>query len=398
VRGNAGAEISRGWRLALACATALVVLADLGVAAAAVRHVGQWDFVCFWLYGHAVAAHANVYAPQTFAQLALPVPVDMAFRREILGVGFPYPPPSIVLFAPLGALANLRLASLLWMTLQLGALGGAIALLARGAGAARGLAIAAFALALPSTAIGLGLQQTTPLALLAVVVAGGGAPRGGIARGVAAGLAVIVKPVLVVVPLWLALRRRGSAFLAALVTLALATATALPLIGPGGLASYRAENPAARLPAGVFSESGAASLYAALLRARGDVGSFAGPLHDATFVTLAAVATLVTLGLTLRAQAAGGDLTLGLWIALGLALYPGTGAAYALLLVPSAVALARRLPAARGALAAAIAFALVTLTAAEGPGSFAAIAVLWLTLATTLGLRLRPARRPVPAV
>jgi len=398
VRGNAGAEISRGWRLALACATALVVLADLGVAAAAVRHVGQWDFVCFWLYGHAVAAHANVYAPQTFAQLALPVPVDMAFRREILGVGFPYPPPSIVLFAPLGALANLRLASLLWMTLQLGALGGAIALLACGAGAARGLAIAAFALALPSTAIGLGLQQTTPLALLAVVVAGGGAPRGGIARGVAAGLAVIVKPVLVVVPLWLALRRRGSAFLAALVTVALATATALPLIGPGGLASYRAENPAARLPAGVFSESGAASLYAALLRARGDVGSFAGPLHDATFVTLAAVATLVTLGLTLRAQAAGGDLTLGLWIALGLALYPGTGAAYALLLVPSAVALARRLPAARGALAAAIAFTLVTLTAAEGPGTFAAIAVLWLTLATTLGLRLRPARRPVPAV
>jgi len=398
VRGNAGAEISRGWRLALACATALVVLADLGVAAAAVRHVGQWDFVCFWLYGHAVAAHANVYAPQTFAQLALPVPVDMAFRREILGVGFPYPPPSIVLFAPLGALANLRLASLLWMTLQLGALGGAIALLACGAGAARGLAIAAFALALPSTAIGLGLQQTTPLALLAVVVAGGGAPRGGIARGVAAGLAVIVKPVLVVVPLWLALRRRGSAFLAALVTVALATATALPLIGPGGLASYRAENPAARIPAGVFSESGAASLYAALLRARGDVGSFAGPLHDATFVTLAAVATLVTLGLTLRAQAAGGDLTLGLWIALGLALYPGTGAAYALLLVPSAVALARRLPAARGALAAAIAFTLVTLTAAEGPGTFAAIAVLWLTLATTLGLRLRPARRPVPAV
>src|SRR5450755_4478166 len=62
----------------------------------------EGDYACFWLYGHIAAAHQNIYDPAVFARFASPFTPSDEFRAAVLNVGFPYPPPTIALFLPLG--------------------------------------------------------------------------------------------------------------------------------------------------------------------------------------------------------------------------------------------------------------------------------------------------------
>jgi len=365
--------------------TIVVALALLLSAVTATHYLQQWDFICFWLYGHAAIAHHDVYDPATYRALATPIAVDADFRREVLDVGFPYPPPSILLFVPLGLFANVAVASYFWLAAFFVALFGGIAVLARtyvrSADPVALAGIAALALAVPASADNVAYHQTSFLSFLLVAIVY--RLRGGITGGVAAGLAVVVKPYLAVILVWLALRRRWNALAASMCTLAVATLAALPFVGRGAVHAFLFDNPASREPAGLFAEPETASLYAAILRAFHREGSLSGPLHDPLFVAVAFVAIVLSICFIVRARADDDDLSLPIAIALGLMLYPGSGTMYAIVLVPALVALATRVRSGRLALLfMGVAFAFFAANAWGGASTFAAFAALWALLGT----------------
>lgn len=370
--------------LGLVFATAAIAITRIELLVRSTRAVAQWDFVCFWLYGHAVTAHANVYAPATYHALALPVAVDAAFRREVLDVGFPYPPPSIFLFWPIGYFHNLSAASVVWLSAMLVALAIAIVVVARGY--ARGsrstlVAIVALALVLPATGQNIALEQTNFLAVACLAVAF--AARRSFVGGVAAAFAVVVKPYLLVVVLWLALRRRWNALLASIATLVIASLASIPLLGPGGLRTFLTENPSTRLPSSVYAEGGAASLYAFLLKLTHKNGSLEGPVHDPIFVAIAVVLAGSTVWLAATAREADEDLALASLVGMGLMLYPGSWMTYVIALLPALVALglrARSMPVAFAAMAAAFFIG----NAFNGNTTLVAIVVVWLVLIIVL--------------
>ncbi len=94
-----------------------LVRMELHAAAANLREVREWDFLCFWLWGRAGARGANFYDPAASAWMAEGLELSPEFQRQIVDVGFWYPPPTMLLFAPFGALP-VRAALLLWYALQ----------------------------------------------------------------------------------------------------------------------------------------------------------------------------------------------------------------------------------------------------------------------------------------
>jgi len=86
-------------------------------------HPEVWDFTCFYLYGNVASKGYNFYLPGNFqavynslnfpALLNIPQSDFSSFVTESVNVGFPYPPPTILYFAPLGFLSY-HSALILW--------------------------------------------------------------------------------------------------------------------------------------------------------------------------------------------------------------------------------------------------------------------------------------------
>ncbi len=83
-------------------------------------HIPQWDFVSFFLFGKVGIAHSNFYDPDTFMKfyntLNLQTRVNGGFIPEIVNVGFWYPPPSMLLFLPLG-MFDIQTGYFIWQTI-----------------------------------------------------------------------------------------------------------------------------------------------------------------------------------------------------------------------------------------------------------------------------------------
>ncbi|CAG1017055.1 hypothetical protein ANAEL_05985 [Anaerolineales bacterium] len=82
------------------------------------RRPRQWDFLSFWMNGKVAVSGANFYIPENYHKVPLPYAPSDEFQKEIIDVGFWYPPFSMFLFLPL-ALFNVSGAYLFWQILNL---------------------------------------------------------------------------------------------------------------------------------------------------------------------------------------------------------------------------------------------------------------------------------------
>lgn len=66
----------------------------------------DWDFTCFFIYGNVAARGMNFYNPSDYyalmKTLSIPIELDSSFMSEVIDVGCPYPPPSLLLISILG--------------------------------------------------------------------------------------------------------------------------------------------------------------------------------------------------------------------------------------------------------------------------------------------------------
>ena len=290
------AQWQKYWRATLAVA----FIGLLAVNALRTEHIfegpREWDFLCFFLDSHVIAERLNLYSPASYQTIAqqLGLEVSDSFRREILEVGFKYPPPSALLFAPL-ARFSAETGALVWTTAVLLSVGLLAIVLAwylrRGLGKSPGreridtvLMGGALALALPATSPTAFNSQTTFLmtTLVLLTIAWDGSSK----SGLAACAATLIKPIAAPPALLLLLRRRYSALAGAIVLGLVLCVASVALLGLDDWASYLKQDYAVTSPAWLYYQANNTSLVAVL-----------GRLLQAEVVPWKSLAVLVPYGL-----------------------------------------------------------------------------------------------------
>jgi hypothetical protein len=334
IRGRMTVWQRRIWIGALVVAV-LLAAAQLGaIALHNIATVPEWDFLGFWLNAHIAAAHHNIYDP-SYARAAVgSFPISDEFRREIIDVGFWYPPPSIFIFLPLAAFSNVHVAYACWYLIQGAAFVAAVIVLARTflrtAGAEGVLVVAVLTLALPAAAETVLYGQTNFLLLLAIALFWGTKDR--LPSGIWLAVAILIKPFAAALGLALLLRRKVAPLGVAAGAIFAATAAAVVLLGVGTLRAYLSAGPVPKLPAWVYMESTNQSLLGVILRAMHAAPTAALHLPIA-FVAVAAILVAATTWLCLNSERDTDDLALALCLMVALLIYPTSQTFYALVLV-----------------------------------------------------------------
>lgn len=355
-------SLTRPGVLVLSLCFAMLALAGAGICAYRVAtnllSPRDWDFLCFWSFGRALALGQSPYNAEVLREIAIPFHPS----AEFLSLHYcNYPPVCLPLFWPLGYL-SFSAALVVWYAVQISALAASIIILRRYWDESKtrlGLFVTlALVLVLHSTHTTLFYAQSTFLLLLAVLgVIVNVAP---VRRGICLGFAMLVKPIAMIFAIDLAMRREWRSLFACCLPPLVALGLFMCAQGVPGLLFYRDRNPlAGNLAFTFFVEPINDSLLAVLLRLSSSP-PLAQPVLFAPFVIIAGLLTITTMVVLLRLPQELKLLGLGYVITLALLAYPGTLKHYSiLLLIPCSLLWQQRakLPGGRLTTIATIAFA-----------------------------------------
>jgi hypothetical protein len=328
----------------------LVVLASIAVLArymlrqvhVTIDTLPEWHIRAFWLYGRTAVTGGNFYLPEALQRTWQNAPASPAFTREILEVGFPYPPATMLLLAPLGHL-TLRQAAWVWQGVSVASVLATIVLLRRaflpGSGAF-GLAVTtALVLGFTATHWTIELTQSSNLVLLFVTLAW--TLRDRPSGAVMVALGTMVKPIVALLGLYFLLRRDWRSVALAAGTYVALTLGAIGLFGWQRVGSFLSASPLARMPGWMYTGHNSQSILAVALRASG-VGALSRPLlhplANPLFLGLAgavlAATILLMYALSARGDRLSTELAMAINVCAALLLYPNTLNHYAVLLLP----------------------------------------------------------------
>ncbi|MEO6095388.1 MAG: glycosyltransferase family 87 protein [Fibrobacteria bacterium] len=308
----------------------------------------EWDFLAFWTYGQAGASGQDFYKPANFAQIAFPISPSRDFTREVLNVGFPYPPPTMLLLLPLGWLA-LSHGYFLWYGIHFLALAVSIGLLwrifLRGSGI-QGLAFtAALVVLFPPLFATFHNAQTNLLALCALLAYW--MHRNSFKGGAAMALGLAVKPYFAVLLLFPLMKRHLRAGIGFLTVSSFLSLLALLAFGGKVFLSYVTEKPTSKLPLSVFSENVNQSLSAFFLR-MGAVPIGISPVFTLPNLLASAVLAGLTTWAVYRCSREDSDWALCLTLLMALIIYPGALFHYGVMALPAILLLWSRRAEVRG--------------------------------------------------
>jgi hypothetical protein len=312
--------------------------------ARAVRNVEQppaWDVKAFWLFGKVAVSGRDFYLPSSFHTVAdslsaagQPLSSDPDFTRVVLDLGFPYPPVTMLGFAPLGEL-DLRTASLVWYAALLVALVAVILMLWRTFFESPGwweLAFtAAMVLTLRPTYSTFAFGQTNFFLLLALILFWRNRDR--VPGGVYLALAMSVKPIGAFFVSYPLLLHRWRPVLATALTLVVLFGMTALAFGTSALSTFIPSDLVNRLPASLFHEKVNQSLLATLVRAGGHDASAGSPLWSPAFLAMSFAIVTLTFALVVKLGRARSALAIALGVPAALLVYPQTLEHYGFLLL-----------------------------------------------------------------
>ena len=323
----------------------------------------------------------------------------------MLGAGFPYPPPTMLLLWPF-ALFSLRNGIVLWYLFHVGCLVGCIGLLWRllfpGSGWPGLAVVTAMLVGIRSTQTTLHLAQTNFLLLLTLLLYW--RTRARFQGGLWLAVGMAVKPWVAILLLLPLVRRRFRVLVGAVAgTLGLFVTAAL-VFGPSMVETYLRLPAVAQMPTRYFSSVVNQSLLATILRFSAEKHSVhldprQSPTALLLFVAIAGALTLATLLLAHRLPASRDDLAFCLNVALALMVYPGTLYHYGMMvLAPLLWMWARRedlrLPTAAATAIVTVPFVLIGSSHAKFV--FPGIAFTWLAFAVIAWRAAGATRAPAP--
>lgn len=299
-----------------------------------VSNPGVWDFTAFYLWGKTAVAGHNVYSPENlrivFNSLSLPLLDYSDFIKELVNIGFLYPPPTILLFAPLGFLSY-KTALVCWTVFNSLFAIGSIYLIYdlffkkyRLNGLM--LVVTLFLLSLPVRYTFFFSQTSFILLFLLLLMKKYSDNK---ISGIFLVLAIFTKPYMIIFGLIFLLKKQWNTIAYAIVTLFLLIGITLLIFGTAPFISYLFDNPSRHLPNGVFSESINQSLQAVLLRQ-----GLITMNNSYIYIYIIIGAFLLTLSyLFYLIKRKYLDYTWAVLLLVGLMLYPGTLSHYGVLLL-----------------------------------------------------------------
>lgn len=294
------------------------------VVAANLADPPPYDIGAFWLFGRVALLTGRIYDPAAFHAIGQGLNYGPAWSHERLDVGFPNPPPAILIFAPLGFFGSVRASEPFWYALVFAALVACIGILwsaylrnYRWAGL---LAAAGIVLAFQPTYTTIQHGQTMFFQLLFLLLAATNASN--LRTGVWLALTCTVKPFawpLIVYPV---VRRRWSMLASAAGTGGILFGAAIALLGWRNVATYFTSGPYTRYPASAISEIYNQSILGAMLRARHQSMTYADSLRDPLYLLVFFAFVIASAWLCVRAPRRERDLCLSLLISTALVIFP----------------------------------------------------------------------------
>jgi hypothetical protein len=298
----------------------------------------DWDFLCFWLWGRMAALGVDFYDPAQTLAVGKSLAVGDEFSRLILHNGFWYPPPTMLLFAPLGTV-SLHAAMVSWYAVQAGCAALATWLLwktfLRETSIMGIVAAAALVVTMPPARSTAWFTQTNFMLLLLFVLAVRSEQRP--IAGLYVALGAVVKPYFLLLLAYFLLKRVYKPVVVAGAALLLSVVICGALFGMAPLASFLASNPASRVPGYVVAEPINQSLIGLIVRHTS--GTLEGSmLGQPVYLGLATLLALTSVWIARRARWEYG---LASFLLLALLLYPATLAHYSLVIIAPLLALWR---------------------------------------------------------
>lgn len=383
LRGELSPRMRSGLFL-LTCAVVLLFTARAGlIMKGNLANPRDYDFGVFHLDGRVAAAGLNFYDPASFQRIAEGATYDPLFVREILDVGFWYPPPTMLLFLPLAWMAvkpalfvwylfhggSLILAGfIVWRVFREEASGGDAPLIA---------ALLLLNWGFLSTLI---YAQTNFLVLLfaALFWRDFDRPRAGIWFA----LGCCVKPIFGVLVLLILLRRKWSAFAAGTATGAAVSLISILVFGSATFFAFFTANVSAHLDADTYIQTLNQSLLSTILRVTHyEFAPGVSPTRHPVYIALALTFTAITAWRIFAVSEDRRNWAFAMALTLALLIYPATLVHYCILLALFALVMWRdreSFPGGAFVAAAVLAAGYGCLSYAQGQLIFPVMLIFWL--------------------
>lgn len=293
-----------------------------------------WDFSAFYLYGKVAAGGFNFYIPENFHtvfnQAKMPIPELNDFIEEVVSVGFPYPPPTILYFLPLGYLSYEN-ALVCWTIFNLLFVFGSIYLIYKmflSADKLNGLMIVLILFLISAQVRSTVSFSQTNFILLFLLLLMKKYYNHGFA-GIFLTFGIFTKPYMLIFGIFFLSTRNWKAIYYFIMSSILLSFLTVLIIGKETFISYFFNNATQRMPKWQFSEPINQSLHAVLLRA--NLISLNNPfLYILIAVLLLGFILLLIWHLQKKKN---NEFILPLLLLIGLLIYPGTLGYYGVLLL-----------------------------------------------------------------
>ncbi len=300
-----------------------------------------WDFQVFWLNGRVAAHGLNFYIPDNYRMMAQTLKPDAGFTREILDVGFWYPPMSMFLFAPLGWF-NISNAYLLWQLFFLVICIACILALWRSFPKENGmlslLLVSALVFRLNPVHTTFHFSQTNFIALFFFLLFWLNKSKDW--SGIFLALCVVVKPYMALLYMYPLFARKWRMLLVAGSALIIITILSIIAFGPDVFASFFTQNPTSKLPVLAYTEEINQSLLSTILRLDPTQIPMKSPLLNPLYLGTSLLLTLITVWVT-AANKDGNDWVLLSILFLALIVYPASLEHYSVFLILPVILLIR---------------------------------------------------------
>jgi hypothetical protein len=293
-----------------------------------------WDFTAFYLYGKVAAGGYNFYQPENFhivfESANLPFTHFGALVEEVVNVGFPYPPPTILYFMPLGFLSYYD-ALTAWTIFNLLFVIGTIYLIYSmffKYDKLNGLMLVTILYLISSQVRStISCSQTNLILLFLLLLMKNYSSKS--YAGIFLALAFLTKPYMLIFGLYFVITHNWKAIAHFLASSFILVGLTAIIFGKETLLSYFYSNSTQRLPKWVYSEQINQSLHAVLLRA--NLISIDKPyVYVSIALGILSITLILLVYLNRRKQNSN------IWFILlltGLLIYPGTLSYYGALLL-----------------------------------------------------------------
>jgi hypothetical protein len=304
------------------------------------RTIHQWDFFAFYLYGKLGVSGLDFYNPDNiaaiFTSLQPTFEIGKGFYEQVIYVGFPYPPVTMILFAPLGYF-NIETANIIWRLLVLIFQIIDIILLIRifkinlspGIGI---LALIGLTLIFPGTLATIFYGQTTFFLLFFLLLTYKNLDNW--KSGVFLAISLIIKPLAAVWCLYLIINRRWKPLISLFCSGVLIVLITGAIFGFDNFISYITSPPTERIVASQYTEFINQSLFATLSRLGANLRVESPKVISYLVLIISLILTILTSISSFKIAKSNEKISFLIFVPLSLLVYPASLVYYWIFLIP----------------------------------------------------------------